>query len=189
LPLLKTCIRHANRLPKNQLELVSGPPVVSRSAIASVLDAALDDQKATVRLILLALVNNPRRLHSTPCVGPNVNRARGYALIKPPADRVPHKKIVTLGSTGAGTDDKMASEVRLLIGIVRWIATKTPEIRSLVLVTIAKIRRLHHATIDIGNRKVFESRRHDRLTVPAGKGTARDKEKRYKTVPSPAGWC
>jgi hypothetical protein len=72
----------------------------------------------------------------------------------------------------------MASEVHLLVGIVRWIATKTPEIRSLVMVAIPKIRRFHHATIDIGNRKVFESRRHGRLTVPAGKGTARDKGKR-----------
>jgi hypothetical protein len=51
----------------------------------------------------------------------------------------------------------MASEVHLLVGVVHWIATKTPEICSLVPVTIAKIRWLRRATIDIGNKKVFES--------------------------------
>ncbi len=153
LRLLKTCLRHANRLPENQLELVFGPHVVSRSAIAGVLNAALHDKKATVRPILLALVNNPRRLRSTNCVGSDVNHARGYALIKLAADCVPHKEIMTPGSTGASTDDKMASEVHLLVGIARWIATKTPEFRSLVPVTIAKIGWLHHAMIDIGTRK------------------------------------
>jgi hypothetical protein len=138
--------------------LVSGPLVVSGGAIAGVLDAALHDEKATVRLIPLALVNNPGRWNSTPCVGPDVNQARGYALIKLTADCVPHKEIVTSGSTRAGTDDKMASEVHLLVSVVRWIAAKTPKICSLILVvTIAKIRRLHHATIDIRNKKVFES--------------------------------
>jgi hypothetical protein len=102
-------------------------PVVSGSAIAVVLDAALHDQKATVRLILLALVNNPRRFHSTPCVGPDVNYAWWYPLIKLTADRVPYIEIVTSGSTRAGIDHKMASEVHLHVGIViaRRIATWT----------------------------------------------------------------
>jgi hypothetical protein len=75
--LFKTCRRHANRLPKNQLELASGPPVISRGAIAGVLEAALYNQKVTVGLMLLALVNNPRRLHSEPCIGPDIDHARG----------------------------------------------------------------------------------------------------------------
>jgi hypothetical protein len=55
----------------------------------------------------------------------------------------------------------MASEIHLLGGKVCRIPTKTALIRSLEPVTIAKIRRLHCATIDVGNKIVFESRRHD----------------------------